>query len=144
MSLLRSNLWPVAAYAVMALWLVVINHTHLGLDFHFTAETFSALSQLDSVVHFTTALALAAAFSQVRGARWTVPRLLALVLVWEAAEALVVGYVSPRVFSQPGRLGLLDLVYLFDTLDDIALGVAGTLVGAYFTKPLSSPGAMED
>lgn len=142
MRFLRSNLWPVVAYAVCALWLVVINHTHLGLDFHFTAEHFSALSQLDSIVHFTTALALATAFSRVRGPRWTVPRLITLVLLWEIAEAFVVGYVSPRIFSQPLRSGLLDLVYLFDTLDDIALGVAGALVGAYWTKPLNRAGAI--
>ena len=94
----------------------------------------AALAQLDSVVHFTTALALSAAFTQVRGARWTVPRLLAIVLLWEAIEAFVMGYISPRIFSQPSREGLLDLVYLYDTLDDIALGVAGTLVGAYFKE----------
>jgi len=129
---LASNWWLVAAYLTMVLWLVVINHRNIGLDFGFGPTDFAALSQLDSVAHFTVALSLAAAFTQVRGRWWTLPKLLAVIVLWEAFEVYaLLAFGKPDLFAMPDRRGLVDLVYLFDTLDDIALGTAGALVGCF-------------
>ena len=136
--ILKSNWWPVFAYGVMATWLFVINHTHLGLDFNFTADDFAALSQLDAIAHFTVALSVAAAFTPVTGRKWTLTRLLLLVVVWEIAEIFVLAAIRPDMFSQPGRRGLVDLVYVYDTLDDIALGTAGALLGVYLSPEASN------
>ena len=136
--ILKSNWWPVFAYGVMATWLVVINHTHLGLDFNFTAEHFYALSQLDAIAHFTVALSVAAAFTPVTGRKWTLTRLLLLVVVWEISEIFVLAAIRPDMFSQPGRRGLVDLLYVYDTLDDIALGTAGALLGVYLSPEASN------
>ena len=126
-------LLPVLAYTVMAFWLFVINHQHFGLDFHFTATDFAALAQLDAIAHFTVALSVAAVFTPVTGRKWTLTRLLILVVAWEIDEILVLVLIRPDMFSQPGRRGLFDLVYVYDTLDDIALGTAGALMGVYLS-----------
>lgn len=140
-SIMRSNWWPIACYLTMIFWLVAINHHHIGLDFHFTAEHFYALSQLDAIAHFSVALSLAATFTPVFGKRWTLARLIAIVIAWELFEMFVLATLRPNIFSQPGRVGLLDLVYAFDTLDDIALGVAGSLVGVFYGEASNSPSA---
>ena len=137
-------LLPVLAYAVMAFWLFVINHTHLGFDFNFTADDFAALSQLDAIAHFTVALSVAAVFTPVTGRKWTLTRLLILVVAWEIAEIFVLAAIRPDMFSQPGRYGLVDLVYVYDTLDDIALGTAGAFVGVYLSPEASNtPNVLE-
>ena len=136
--ILESNYWPVLAYMSMATWLIVINHKNLGLDFHFTADDFTALSQLDAIAHFTVALSVAAAFTPVTGRKWTLTRLLLLVVVWEIAEIFVLAAIRPDMFSQPGRRGLVDLVYVYDTLDDIALGTAGAILGVYLSPEASN------
>lgn len=131
---LESNWWPVAAYFVMLSWLVVVNHVHIfDLNFNFTAEHYAALAQLDSTVHFAATLALSAAFTQVYGRRWTIPRLLILILAWEVFEVYALTSISSSLFTQPGRFGV-DLLYLMDTLDDLLLGLSGTILGAYLTK----------
>lgn len=138
---MTSNLWPVVCYLTMAFWLIVINHHHIGLDFHFTGEHFYALAQLDAIAHFSVALSLAATFTPVFGKKWTLARLIVVVIAWELLEMLVLSVIQPRIFSQPGRLGLLDLVYAFDTLDDIALGVAGALIGVFYGEASNTPEA---
>mgnify|MGYP001575767798 FL=1 len=141
--IMRSNLWPVAAYLTMALWFIVVNQHHIGLNFNTTSEQFYALAQLDAVAHFSVALSLAATFTPVFGKKWTLGRLIIIVIGWELVEMLVLSVFRPNIFSQPGRLGLLDLVYFYDTLDDIALGIAGTLAGVYHhgTEPSNTPSA---
>lgn len=121
----------------MIFWLVAVNHPHLGLNFNFTAEHFYALAQLDAIAHFSVALSLAATFTPVFGKKWTLARLIIVVIAWELVEMLVLATLRPDLFSQPGRLGLLDLVYVMDTLDDIALGIVGAFIGVYFggTEP---------
>ena len=139
---MRSNLWPIAAYLTMIFWFIVINHTHIGLNFNFTPEQFYALSQLDAIAHFSVALSLAATFTPVFGKRWTLVRLIVVVFAWELMEMLVLAVIRPDTFSQPGRLGLLDLVYVYDTLDDIALGIAGALIGGFYgNEPSNTPSA---
>ncbi len=140
----RSNWWPVLAYLVMVLWLIVINQGNLHLNLNLTAEHYAALSQLDSVAHFTVALAVGAAFSQVYGRRWTFVRLAVVIFVWEVMEMFVLTQLAPDIFSMPGRPGIVDLIYIFDTLDDIALGLAGALVGCYLNgKPSNTASAIE-
>ena len=140
---MRSNWWPIAAYLVMLLWLVVVNHRHIGLDFGLTKEHYAALAQLDSVAHFTAALSLATTFTMVYGPKWTLPKLLVTILAWEIFEALALTFMAPNLFAQPGRPCLVDLVYLCDTLDDIALGVAAAFLGCHFTEPLNSTSRLE-
>lgn len=136
----RSNLWPVACYLTMILWLLVINQRHIGLDFNTTAEQYYALSQLDSVAHFSVALSLAAVFTPVFGKRWTLARLTIVIIAWELVEMSILATFQSNLFSQPGRLGLLDLVYVYDTLDDIALGIGGALIGVFYgTEPSNTP-----
>ena len=145
--LFHSNLWPIAAYLVMALWLVVVNHTLIGLDFHFTSVQYAALAQLDSLVHFTVSLALTATFTQVYGWRWTLPKMILIMVAWEIAEVVSLAFLDSNMFAQPGRLGLSDpLYYAFDTADDLALGFAGGAVGAFFgaAEPLNSAEGLED
>lgn len=134
-----SNLWPVVAYAAMILWFVVIGHMHLGLNFHFTADQFYALSQLDAIVHFAVALSLAATFTPVFGKKLALTQLIIVIIAWELFEMLVLSAIRPNLFSQPGRPGLLDFVYVSDTLDDIALGTAGALIGVYFGEASNTP-----
>ncbi len=139
--IVQSNLWPIVCYLTMIFWLVVINHHHIGLNFGFTAEQYYALSQLDSIAHFSVALSLAATFTPVFGKRWTLAPLIVVIFAWELLEGLVLSTFRPDIFSQPGRAGLVDLVYVYDTLDDIALGIAGALIGVYGTEPSNTPSA---
>jgi hypothetical protein len=143
---MRSNWWPIAAFLVMALWLVTVNHTLIGLDFHFTPEHYAALAQLDSTVHFAVALALTATFTQVYGWRWTLPRMILIMVAWEILEAVSLAFGDPNMFAQPGRLGLSDsLYYAFDTADDLALGFAGAAVGSFFgAEPLNTADDLDE
>jgi len=144
--IMRSNWWPIFSYLVMILWLITVNHTLIGLDFHFGPEQYAALAQLDGLVHFTTALALTATFTQVYGWRWTLPKMILIMVAWEILEVVSLVFVDPNMFAQPGRLGLSDpLYYAFDTADDLALGLAGSVVGAFFgAEPLNSAEGLEE
>ena len=144
--IMRSNWWPVFAYLSMILWLITVNHTLIGLDFHFTSVQYAALAQLDSLVHFTTALALTVTFTQVYGWRWTLPKMIVIMVIWEIFEAVSLGFMDPNMFAQPGRLGISDpLYYAFDTADDLALGLAGSVVGAFYgAEPLNSAEGLEE
>src|SRR3990167_7336118 len=112
--IVRSNWWPIAAYLTMIFWLITVNHTLIGLDFRFTPVQYAALAQLDGLGHFTTALALTTAFTQVYGWRWTRPKMIVIMGIWEIAEAASLAFLEPNMFAQPGRLGLSDpLHYVF-------------------------------
>jgi len=135
----------VLAYLVAALWLVVVNSTLLGLDFDLNPTDYAALAQLDSLVHFTVALALTATFTQVYGWRWTFPKMVLIVVLWEILEVGSILFVDSNMFAQPGRAGLLDLYYAFDTADDLALGFAGAAVGSFFgAEPLNTAEALDE
>ena len=144
--IVRSNCWPIFAYLSMILWLITVNHTLIGLDFHFGPEQYAALAQLDGLVHFTTALALTTTFTQVYGWRWTLPKMIVIMVIWEIAEAASLAFLDPNMFAQPGRLGLSDpLHYVFDTADDLALGLAGGVIGSFFgAEPLNSAGGLKE
>ena len=132
--MLKSNYWPIAAYLTMLFWLVVINHGHLGLNFNFTPEHYAALSQLDSIAHFTVTLSIGATFAAVYGWRWTLPKLIFVMVVWEILEMVTITFLAPGIFAQHGRAGRIDLFYVFDTMDDLAVGLAGALIGVFFNR----------
>ena len=123
MTILRSNLWPVAAYATMALWLVS-GHV-LGL----TEAEFLLLLPLNGVAHYTTALAMAAVGSAWLGRRKSMLLIVSAMVVWEIFEFWWFGVLLGNVLHDTR---LFD--YWTDTMSDLVLGTAGMLTGTYFKE----------
>lgn len=128
MSILRSNWWPVLALSVAFIWLVFINVGNLGpfgIYLNPPEEYYRFLEQLDSISHFMVAVAMASLFVQAMGRAKTLGVMLFLVFAWELWEILTQDYLAGEPVTQRVQ-------YYSDLLDDIALGIAGLLVGAFF------------
>lgn len=137
---MRSNLWPVAAYVTGFLWLVLVNveNVPLGLAVTDQAAYYGILGQFDALVHYTVALSLAATAAASLGRRAALGLVVALVLVWEIFEFFTQPFLAnlPGITSTP--------TYLADTMEDIAVGLAGALTGAFFgAEPLSTSDGIE-
>ena len=117
--------WPIAAYVVAVLWLVVVNVKNLSPAFQPDGEHYTFLVQLDSTVHFMTALALSSVGASVLGRRRTLGIMIAIILLWELFEWVY----QPMLARAPVTSYLW---YYSDTMDDIAMGIAGTLTGVFF------------
>lgn len=130
--LLRSNWWPVIAYLTVFVWLVFTNIGNLFPDLKpsLSIDHYKFLSQLDSTAHLATALALSSILVQVSSRRWTLGILLVLIFTWEVFEFVT----QPILAGEPVTERI---EYYSDLLDDIALGIAGTLIGAY-AQPLNT------
>jgi len=122
MKLMHSRLWPVVAYAVMGLWLILVNAENLG--FSVTKPGFyGILAEFDSVAHFSVALSLAVVSREMVGRSRTIQWMLVLFVGWEVFEVLSMPSLAATTLDQVGP------VYYFDTLQDVAMGVFGLLVG---------------
>ena len=137
MNILRSNWWPVVTYFTMVAWLLTINRQLFGdpvmpIDYYYN----DILIQFDGLVHYATALALASTGTLVLGRHRTLQIMLALIVLWEVFEIIVL-----PVTGTP-----FDHRYVGDTFDDIAMGIAGILMGVYFggDEPLNSAEAIEE
>ena len=124
--IMQSNWWPVAAYLVAVLWLVTINIKLLLLRAGWTGDQYLLLAQLDSTVHYMTALSLASVGAPVLGRKRTLGILVTLILLWELFE-----WVYQPAFSGDPLITSYSWYYA-DTMDDIAMGIAGTLTGVFF------------
>lgn len=123
-----SNLWPVAAYGVMAFWVV---------SSHFMSyESWLLLLPLNAVAHYTVTMSLAIVGTEWLGRRRTLLIVSVLIVTWEVFELWWFGMLLQNTLTDTSRFD-----YVSDTLDDIALGLAGLLTGAYFgaAKPSNTP-----
>ena len=118
MSVLRSNLWPVAAYMACAVWLLS--------SFLMDHPTWLKLVPLNGLVHYTVTLSFSVVGSEWMGRRKTMALVLGLMVGWELFELWWFGTLlgnrleDTRVFE-----------YWVDMSSDFALGSAGMLTGAY-------------
>lgn len=121
-SIWRSRWWPIATYIVMAFWLFVVNHSVIGWTIN--ADT-SVLVQLDGLAHFSAAMALATTYVYYVSRKSVVIWLLGVSVIWEILEVLT----RPLFAGVPV---VLDMTYAIDTMEDLALDIAGILVGVHF------------
>jgi hypothetical protein len=122
---LRSWLWPVMAYLTAVFWLLAVNIGNLPFGIRMTEEYFETLSEFDALAHYMTTLSLAVVGVQVLGRRLTVRILLSAIFLWEIFEF----FTMPFLADKPGitTTGM----YYADTLEDLAIGIAGIITGAY-------------
>jgi hypothetical protein len=126
-SITRSWLWPVAAYAVMGFWLLLVNAENLGIVVA-KPNYYWILGEMDSIAHFATALAITAVAQAVFKKGVVVVLLLALIAVWEVFEIVTLPALSATTLEAMGPY------YYFDTLHDVAFGIFGLLIGANVVK----------
>lgn len=126
-TIFRSNLWPVTAYATGLAWLLLVNVDNLPFGVHPADPAYYGfLGQFDALVHYMVALSLAVVVVEIWGRRAAIGLLAALILAWEIFEFFTQPFLSnlPGITSTP--------TYFADTMEDVAIGLAGALTGVYF------------
>lgn len=123
--IMTSWLWPVLAFGVMGIWLVITTAILLGQ--YNPGFPYEFLAALNGVAHYATLLSLTAVAIEVMKPRKAIVFVIWLIFAWEMFE-----WISFPLWSS--SLDYMD--HLADTLADIAMSLFGifTAYGLQFEQ----------